>query len=65
MRPKGNLWYLGVAANPWRRPANKLDLGALMREYHGGGHKDVGATEFKTRDEAVEAFREINILLNQ
>lgn len=65
MKQKGKLWYLGVAANPWRRSANKMDLGSLMREYHGGGHKDVGATEFETRGEAMEAFQEINTLVNQ
>jgi hypothetical protein len=65
MRPKGKLWYLGLQANPWHRAANKMDIGALMREYGGGGHKDVGATEFGSRTKAEEAFREMNLLLNQ
>jgi hypothetical protein len=66
MRPKGKLWYLGVAANPWNRAKGKLDidLGALMRAYRGGGHKGIGATEFPTRAKALEAAKEINALLN-
>jgi hypothetical protein len=65
MKNKGKLWYLGVAASPWRRLENKLDIGAIMKTYHGGGHKDVGATEFKTKAQAEKAFREINKLLER
>jgi hypothetical protein len=59
MRPKGKLWYLGVGVNPWRKPANYPDLGALMRRYHGGGHKGIGATEFHSKKEAMKAVGEI------
>ncbi len=65
MRRKGKIWYLGIGANPWRRAENKLNLGSLMRRYRGGGHKNVGATEFKTHGEAMRAFHEINSLLNR
>ena len=65
MRPKGKFWYLGVAVNPWRRTTLDIDLGALMKQYHGGGHKGVGATEFHTKKEAFDAFETINKLLNQ
>ncbi len=60
MRPKGKWWYLGVSANPWRRKENRFDIGAIMKQYRGGGHKDVAATEFHTKGEALAAFREIN-----
>lgn len=60
MRPKGKLWYLGVAVNPWRKPKLDIDLGALVKErYHGGGHHGIGATEFHTKKEAMRAKGEI------
>ncbi|MGC9968822.1 MAG: hypothetical protein ABSC29_03805 [Minisyncoccia bacterium] len=67
LRPKGKgVWYLGVGASPWRRSANKLELGKLMRRrYGGGGHKAIGATEFLTRADAMKAFKKINELLNR
>jgi hypothetical protein len=65
MRPKGRLWYLGVGVNPWRQPVLDIDLGALMKQYRGGGHYGVGATEFHTKKEAFKAFEEINALLNK
>ena len=65
MRPKGKLWYLGVAVNPWRKPSLDIDLGALIREYHGGGHKGIGATEFHSKKEAMKAKKEIIERLKQ
>jgi len=65
MKRKGTKWYLGVAANPWRRAENKIDIGALMKRYGGGGHHSVGATEFSTRAKALAAFGEIAMLVNQ
>ncbi len=59
MRPKGKLWYLGVGANPWKTPVIDIDLGQLMRNYHGGGHKNIGATEFHSKTEAIAAVEEI------
>lgn len=65
MRPKGKLWYLGVASSPWHRAENKLDIAAIMRGYGGGGHKNVGAAEFPTRAAALKAFETINALANK
>ena len=66
MRPKGKLWYLGVGVNPWRKPKLDIDLGALMREnYHGGGHYGIGATEFHSKKEAMNAKEEIIWRLNR
>ena len=45
--------------------AANIDLGETMREYHGGGHKGVGASEFKTKEEALKVFEEINAMLNR
>lgn len=64
IREKGKgVWYLGVGANPWRRSENRFELGKLMRErYGGGGHKGIGATEFRTRADAmkvVEVFKKL------
>jgi oligoribonuclease NrnB/cAMP/cGMP phosphodiesterase (DHH superfamily) len=65
MRPKWNLWYLGISANPWNLPKFKIDLGAIMKTYGGGGHAKVAAAEFPTKEAALEAFRKINIALNK
>ena len=65
MRPKGKLWYLGVAMNPWKHPARDIDLGALMKQYHGGGHKGIGATEFHSKKEALKVAQKIGALLNR
>ncbi len=65
IKKKGKVWYLGIAANPWRLSSNGWDLGMLMRRYGGGGHMHVAATEFPARGEALKAFGEINAVLNQ
>ncbi len=67
LRKKGpRVWYLGVGVAPWRRAANRFDLGLLLRRrYRGGGHKDVAATSFKTKGDAVRAFKKLNALLNR
>lgn len=65
VRRKGKLWYLGVAANPWRSRENRFDLGALMKKYNGGGHYGVGATEFETREATLRAIKEIDAVLRQ
>jgi len=65
-KKKEGVWYLGVGVAPWRRAANRLDLGLLLRRrYRGGGHKDVAATEFKTKGDAMRAFEKLNALLNR
>lgn len=67
LKGKGDgVWYLGVGANPWRRSENAFHLGKYMREhYGGGGHKDIGATEFRTKAEALAAAEKINAILNR
>ncbi len=64
LKHRGSFWYLGIGANPWRRKENRFDLGSVMRRYGGGGHKDVAAGEFSTKQEAESAFRKIAALLN-
>jgi hypothetical protein len=63
MRRKGKLWYLGIGVNPWNKPKQNIDLGEVMRGYHGGGHKGVGAAEFHSRKEALRVFEEVKKLL--
>lgn len=62
-RQKQNFFHIGVSANPWRRSENKIHIGELLRKYGGGGHKNVGGVEFKTRAKAERAVRDIIKLL--
>lgn len=64
-KAKGSIWYLGVGANPWNAKSNPHDLGSIMKRYGGGGHRNVGAGEFKDRKAVMRAFGEINVLLNR
>ncbi len=64
MKQRGAWWYLGVGVNPWRRLQNSHDIGALMKRYRGGGHKNVGATEFRSKKDALKAFEEIKKILD-
>ncbi len=67
LRKRGpGVWHLSVGVTPWRRAVNRFDLGTLMRRrYGGGGHKDVAATEFVTKKDALRAFEKLNALLNR
>jgi nanoRNase/pAp phosphatase (c-di-AMP/oligoRNAs hydrolase) len=64
MKKKRKWWYLGVGTDPWRRSRNQIHLGMFMRQYGGGGHKDIGAAEFATKEQALKAFDEINAMVN-
>jgi len=64
-KDSGKIFHLNVAANPWRRRENTVHIGKLLGRYFGGGHKDVGGVEFKSRKDAEKAIRTItNILHN-
>lgn len=40
-----SLYHINVGVNPWRRMENHKHIGKMLRNYGGGGHKDVGGTE--------------------
>jgi hypothetical protein len=62
---RNRLFHLGVGQNPWHRKENHFDLGKMLQEYGGGGHKGVGAAEFKDKRSVVKAAKEIVERLNK
>jgi hypothetical protein len=61
---KGSLHHVGVGFNPWIRSGNTINIGTLLKRYGGGGHRDVGAVDFKKRTDAERAVNEIIGILN-
>ena len=41
-----------VGANPWERHRNPFNIGSMLKNFGGGGHKDVGACRTETKPEA-------------
>ena len=62
---KPTLFHVNVGANPWRRAENKKNIGELLRKYGGGGHKNVGGVEIKSRTATLRAIGEIVTFLNK
>lgn len=63
--PRNGLFHVNVSANPWRRVGNKKHIGEFLHRYDGGGHKDVGGVEFRTRRDMRQAIEEIVAFLNR
>ncbi len=59
-----NVFHVNVGENPWRH-RNRLDIGAIVKKYGGGGHKTVGGMEFRTRADAEQATKEVIAILNK
>ncbi|MBI4160374.1 MAG: hypothetical protein HY506_00510 [Candidatus Yanofskybacteria bacterium] len=57
-------YHLGVALNNWKKAKKHADISQIMLKYGGGGHKQVGATERKSRQELLEIAHEIIEYLN-
>lgn len=54
------LYHVSVGVNLWRKSENKIHIGKLMARFKGGGgHKGVGAVEFKSKKAAENAVKEI------
>jgi oligoribonuclease NrnB/cAMP/cGMP phosphodiesterase (DHH superfamily) len=59
-RKDDGLYHVGAGVNLWRKSENRINIGNLMTRYKGGGgHKGVGAAEFKSKKAAEKAIREI------
>ena len=61
---KPTLFHINVGANPWRRKENKKNIGALLKGYGGGGHKDVGGVEINGKKNMLKTVDEIVAFLN-
>jgi hypothetical protein len=59
------LIHINVGTNPWRRAENKKDIGSMLKNYGGGGHKNVGGVEIKGRAAALRAVEEMTEFLNK
>ena len=65
LKKDGPFFHLNAGANPWRRKENILHIGNILGKYGGGGHKDVGGVEIRSREAAEKIAREIIELLKK
>ena len=62
----GSNYHLSVGRNPWRRNDynGSINIGDLMSKYGGGGHKNIGGLERKSKKETMTITEEIIKYLN-
>jgi len=65
MSHRDGLYHVNVGANPWMRKKGKVHVGELLQRFGGGGHKDVGGVEFKTKKESLDAVKTIIETINR
>lgn len=58
-------YHLGVGKNPWLKTGRKVDIGRLLKKYGGGGHKDVGGLERKSKSEILKIAEKVIEYLNE
>lgn len=61
----GNYYHLNIGKNPWKKTPNKVHIGEMLIKYGGGGHKDVGGFERKSKGEIMKITEEIIEYLNK
>jgi NTP pyrophosphatase (non-canonical NTP hydrolase) len=57
---KGNAFEISIGKNPWHKPFESLNIGALCKAFNGGGHKDVGGI---TLDAQSIARKKSNVVI--
>lgn len=57
-------YHLGVGKNPWNK-TGRVNIGQLLTGYGGGGHRDVGGVERKSKEEIIKIADEITEYLNE
>jgi len=62
---KSGYYHIGAGKNPWLKIKNQKDLSKIMKEFGGGGHLNVGATEVKTKKEALQIAQKVVEILNK
>jgi len=62
---RNRIFSVGVGSNPWHRPTDKVHIGNFLKKYNGGGHQYVGRADFKTKQDALKASKEIIKFLNK
>jgi nanoRNase/pAp phosphatase (c-di-AMP/oligoRNAs hydrolase) len=51
--------------NPWLRSRNKKNIGEFLKQYGGGGHKDVGGVEIRGKSATLAAVADAIKFLNE
>lgn len=65
VKKKNDMFHIGAAINPWNKPRRQTHIGELLKEYGGGGHRNVGGLEIKARRKTMEVLQEIIERLNK
>jgi len=60
----GEYYHIGAGKNPWLKVQDQKDISEIMKKFGGGGHINVGATEVKTKREALQIAEKVVEMLN-
>ncbi|MFA5386401.1 MAG: hypothetical protein WC297_01945 [Candidatus Paceibacterota bacterium] len=60
----GGKYAVTAGKNPWLKSINQAPIGEYLKKFNGGGHDKVGGAEFKTKNLALKASKEITQFLN-
>ncbi|MDP3954213.1 MAG: hypothetical protein Q8Q06_02240 [bacterium] len=60
----GEYYHIGAGKNPWLEVRDQKDISEVMKKFGGGGHVNVGATEVKTKKEALQIAEKVVEILN-
>ncbi len=56
---EGHAYHISLGSNPWRKE-NRKHIGEFLRKhYNGGGHKDAGGAEIKSKRNIAAVVREL------
>jgi hypothetical protein len=61
----GAYYHLSVGKNPWRKTPAEVDIGKMLSKYGGGGHKNIGGVERKSKSEILKIAGEVIEYLNE
>ncbi len=64
LKRKGDVFHGTVGKNPWQTVSKEIHLGDLVRQYGGGGHKNVAGFEAKSHETLVRIGKDIVEYLN-
>ncbi len=58
-------YHISAGDNPWNRArGHDINIGEIMTKYGGGGHKGIGGTEKRSKDEILKVADEVVKYLN-
>ncbi len=62
---RDGLYHINLGVSPWKRDKSTIRVDRILKQFGGGGHKDVGGVEFKTHSEALSAMSAIIAIINR